>query len=139
MANYYATARSNYFRVNNAIAFQQWCAKRHLDCWMKPYIDNADKYAISPNANTDSGWPYFELDENGDDFEIDIYKELSEHLHPKDIAVLIQVGNEKLRYLTGEAVAVHASGRIDKLHLEEIYERAMENIEDGVQLTEVAY
>ena len=33
MANYTATTRSNYFRVKNAAAFEDWCKSRSLQFW----------------------------------------------------------------------------------------------------------
>ena len=126
MANYYATARSNYFRVKNTQAFEEWCSKRHLDCWAKPYADIGDRYAIAPSSGMEAGWPYSELDEAADEYyEIDFPKELASHLDPRDIAILIEVGSEKLRYLTGEAVAVHATGKSIRISLDDIYDQAM--------------
>jgi hypothetical protein len=134
MANYCATARSNYFRVKDAAAFEAWCDERFLDYWQ----DTArERYAISASGEYASGsWPWYD---HSTDAEIDIAAELVPHLHPKDVAVLIEVGSEKLRYLIGQAVAVHASGRIDRVSLDDIYDRAMQGVEDGVTVTEATY
>ena len=140
MANYYATARSNYFRVKNTQAFEDWCSKWHLDCWSKPYTDIGDRYAISPNADTEAGWPYCGLDEATDEYyEIDFPKELASHLDPRDIAILIEVGWEKLRYLTGEAVAVHANGKTTRISLYDIYDQASREFGDDITVTEATY
>ena len=140
MANYYATARSNYFRVKNAQSFEDWCSKRHLDCWSKPYTDIGDRYAIAPNTDMEAGWPYSDLDEATDEYyEIDFPKELASHLDPRDIAILIEVGSEKLRYLTGEAVAVHASGKTICMSLDDIYDQAVRKFKGDITITEATY
>jgi hypothetical protein len=118
MANYYATTRSNYFRVTDATAFEAWCRKRFLDFWTKQYEGIGLRYAVSGN---ETGWPYYDSD---DDAEIDFTSELATHLDPRDVAVLIEIGSEKLRYLVGRATAVHHDGLTVDVDLEEIYERA---------------
>jgi hypothetical protein len=137
MANYYATARSNYFRVKNAAAFRAWCRKRRLGVWSRDADDGAGKrYAIYPIYSGDGGWSTYDA-ETGDAF--DVFAELAPHLHPKDVAVLIEIGSEKLRYLIGIAVAIHPSGRMDRVSLDDIYRRAMQDAEEGVTVTEAAY
>jgi len=140
MANYYATARSNYFRVKDAQAFEQWCSKRGLDCWTTLYPDIGNRYAIAPNADEETGWPNLDLDEATYEYcEIDFPKELASHLDPRDIAVIVQVGSEKLRYLTGEAVAVHASGKTTRISLDDIYRQAVREFEGDITITEATY
>jgi hypothetical protein len=140
MANYYATARSNYFRVKNAQAFEEWCSERNLDCWANSYEGVGDRYAIAPSADVEAGWPSYDLDEATDEYyEIDLPKELASHLDPRDIAILIEVGSEKLRYLTGEAVAVHASGKTIRISLDDIYDQAILEFEGDITITEATY
>lgn len=132
MANYCATARSNYFRIKDAGAFKKWCQKRRLNSWIKD-----DRYAISPDETTETGWPRYDGDT---DDEIDLELELSKHLDPSDIAVLMEIGSEKLRYLTGEAVAVSASGETCRVSLDDIYNHAIESfLAEHLTITEVAY
>jgi hypothetical protein len=61
----------------------------------------------------------FESDE-----ELDLVSELSDHLVPGQVAILLEVGAEKLRYLTGQAIAVNAQGQITDLPLNDIYRKA---------------
>jgi hypothetical protein len=80
---------------------------------------------LSPDQNSESGWPDYVLDEKRDEaIEIDVFEELARHLDARDVAVLMQIGSEKLRYLTGEAVAIHATGRITRVSLNDIYDQA---------------
>jgi hypothetical protein len=133
MANYYATARSNYFRVKDVEVFTAWCDRRNLNVWTKD-----DRYAISPNS--EAGWPHADIDTDDEYFEIDLYEELSQHLDPRDIAVLMQIGWEKLRYFTGEAIAIRSSGETCRISLDDIYTMAIETFHDDfLTITEVAY
>jgi hypothetical protein len=136
MANYYATARSNYFRIKDKAAFMDWCVTRHLDWWEK--ASEPGLYALSPYS--ESGWPTYDYnEENDDETEVDLAAELATHLAPSEVAVLMEVGNEKLRYVTGYAVAVNAQGKTVRVHLDDIYDRAAQLMLDGATLTEVAY
>jgi hypothetical protein len=135
MANYYATTRSNYFRVNDATAFETWCKTRSLDFWTKHYDGVGGRYAISADTGDSGGWPHYDSEQD-DDF--DLTAELAKHLDPRDIAVLIEVGSEKLRYLTGIATAVDHSGRTICVALDEIYDRAIDAF-GNLTVTEAIY
>lgn len=73
------------------------------------------------------------------DEEIDLAAELAAHLPPQEIAVLIETGSEKLRYLVGEAIAVGPAGEIASVSLDSIYDLALENAPDGASVSEAAY
>lgn len=137
MANYIATTRSNYFRVKDMGAFEAWCEKRQLESLSRMTADGSIVYAISANNEFDcAGWPRFDFD---DDMEIDFAAEVATHLDPRDIAILYEVGAEKLRYVTAIAVAVHADGRTVQLRLHDIHARAREVFGDDVTITEGIY
>jgi hypothetical protein len=137
MANYYATARSNYFRVKDVAAFKAWCAKRYLDFWTSRDEDIGERYAISPSEYGDgAGWPHYDTDED-DDF--DFAAELAEHLVSKDVAILLEVGSEKLRYLIGYATAVQSDGRTVHVNLDEIYDKAKAAFGPNANITDATY
>jgi hypothetical protein len=136
MANYYASTRSNYFRVKNATAFEAWCRKRSLDFWTKHYDGVGDRYAVSAGTGNSAGWPHYDPELDGD---FELTAELATHLDPGDIAVLIEIGSEKLRYLTGIATAVHHSGRTLSVGLDEIYDRAIDAFDGDLTVTDAAY
>lgn len=111
MANYYAQARSNYFRVKNPEAFLDWAEDFDLRVLKHNTPENETLYGVMPSANED-GWPNqrctLKLDENGyedvvETVEVDFVDELSHHLVAGEVAVLMQIGSEAHRYLTGEA------------------------------------
>ena len=137
MANYTATARSNYFAVKDAAAFETWCQERDIKKWQGT-DENAGRHAIAPNDLSDSGsWPEY-CDEDGDPIE-DLYDALAAHLVDGEVAVLLEIGKEKLRYLIGTATAVHASGKRVDLCLSEIYTRAREAFGGTAAITQAEY
>jgi hypothetical protein len=120
LANWYGSARSNYFRVKDADAFLQWTERRGLGVFKSE--NQTDVLAIHPGDATDSGsWPSYDME---NDAEFDLIAELSAHLVPGQVAVLLEVGAEKLRYLTGQAIAVNAKGRVVEVCLGDIYRKA---------------
>jgi hypothetical protein len=120
MANWYGTARSNYFRVKDKDAFLKWADGRGLGVFKKE--DSADLFAIYGGESADDGsWPSYDVE---GDTEIDLVTELAQHLPKGQIAVLMEIGAEKLRYLTGVAIAVNHKGRVVGLTLNDIYRKA---------------
>lgn len=135
MASYTAAARSNYFRVKNPKAFRRWCDRLNLDILMPDDAGPEPFFAITPSSDTGS-WPSFHPDT---DEEIDIHQELAPHLDPRDVAILMQSGHEKLRFITGFATAVHADGRCITISLRDIYDRAREEFGQDLSITEAIY
>jgi len=127
MANYYATARSNYFAVKDEKAFREWAGLLRLTI-LKPdhrdkVADGIPRFGIAPGDHDDSGgWPTMLWNKEACDFDaIDVAEQLSAHLADDEVAVLLEVGNEKLRYLTGAAVAVNSKGQGVRMDFESIY------------------
>jgi hypothetical protein len=130
MADYIATARSNYFAVKNEAAFAAWCERRDLATW----TDDQDLSLHAISSDTCHGdWPSYDPDEDGD---FDLAQELAAHLAPGHVAVLIEAGAEKLRYVSGSAVAVHPDGRTVQLCLDDIYAMAKAAFGDDLAITQ---
>jgi hypothetical protein len=125
----------NYFRVKDATAFEAWCHTRSLDFWTKHYGGVGDRYAVSADTGDSAGWPCYDSKQD----DIDLTGELAKHLDPRDIAVLIEIGSEKLRYLTGIATAVHHSGRTLHVDLNEIYDRAIDAFDGDLTVTDATH
>ena len=123
MANWYGSSRSNYFRVKNPTEFNAWADEMNLTVWPKD-----DHFAIAPDAYSDDGdWPSQRFNEDSNDYEeIDIPAQLAPLLADGEVAVLQSVGAEKLRYLTGWAIAVHSSGETERVSIDDIYKMASE-------------
>lgn len=119
MANYYATTRSNYFRVKD----RQLFAEEMEACNIRVLEHTTEPDLICITSDLDGGWPCDrEVTPAGDSpYGVEDY-ELSEilpkHLQEGEVAVLMEVGHEKLRYLVGAAQAVAWDGRIESVDLE---------------------
>ena len=131
MANWYGAARSNYFLVKDRAAFNTWAKARNLEV-----LEEGPMVGIHPDGA--EGWPSFYWDETeDDDVDFDIPKELSELLVEGQVVVMLETGAEKLRYITGRAVAFDHTGKVVELSLSEIYDRAKQ--EFGVEPTAAEY
>jgi hypothetical protein len=135
MANWYGTARSNYFRVKDKDAFLKWADSRGLGVFTSE--ESADLFAIHGGGTDDGSWPSYDME---GDTEIDIVVELAPHLPRGQIAVLMEIGAEKLRYLTGVAIAVNHKGRVVDLTLNDIYRKAARSFHVAEsEITQAAY
>jgi len=126
MANYISTYRSSYFRVKDVSKFIEWCDGLHLR-----YIEEVDKSGnilsgfTQSDFEDDGGLPSFRYsDEEGDWEEVDMVSELADHLLDEEVAIIMESGAEKLRYVMGLAWAVNSKGEIVQVSLHDIYEMA---------------
>lgn len=130
MSNWSGTARSNYFRVRDEIEFLRWVdglpgvtASRHREDGGRGEKD--ERFCLLEEGG--EGWPSCHHDEGtGDVRDMDIVDELWAHLAEGEVAGLQESGAEKLRYVTGYAVAVNSRGEILKVDIDDIYERVRE-------------
>ena len=122
MANYYEKARSNYFKVKDAAKFQ-----KYLDLFGSIDLvvnEKTGQYALI--FDEASGVPSFYLNDDDEDIEVDFIDDVSKHLTDDSILVLQAIGNEKMRYLTGYAVAVNNKGESVSISIDNIYKMAQE-------------
>ena len=133
MADWYGQARSNYFRVKDESAFRE--SFRALE--VEVITNSEGKVGLLSRADY-GGWPSFIFSEDGDeiDEEVDIIEMVSRHLVTDEVAVFVEVGAEKLRYLTGRAIAVNERNEQRWVDLDSIYEIAREI---GENVTVAAY
>jgi len=147
MANWYGTARSNYFHVKDKKKFKEHCDLMNLGVW----DDRKDgRVGVYPWDNDDGGWPSsIPIDEeqqkkfgieptDGDYWEFDFAEEISKHLKKGEVAIFVQVGAEKMRYVTGHASAINSEGVLQTISLENIYEiaKGMTDRPDDVTIAE---
>jgi hypothetical protein len=116
MANYYGVGRSNYFKVKDPAAFMKFIEA--FDCKVVP---KGDTFAVLSNAEDGSFMSYPD-----DSDSLCIVDGIHEHLQEGEVAVFLECGHEKLRYVGGRAIAVHSSGKQTWLHLSDIYAKAKE-------------
>jgi len=120
MANYYAYARSNYFRVKDVSAFEALCRKWNLEKIAKE--DRRVGFLVNSEGGLNTTY-CFDPD-TGEDVEANFEEELASNLVPGEVAIFMQIGWEKLRYLTGWAWAVNHEGKTVSCNLDEIYKLA---------------
>lgn len=82
----------------------------------------------------------FYNEETEEDEDFDVVDLLAEHLVAGQIAVFQQVGNDKMRYLTGHATAVTHTGERVEVSLDDIYTRAAEAFQTDLgSITDASY
>jgi hypothetical protein len=119
MANYYESARTNYFAVKDVEAFKKEIAPLGLEV-----VENKDgKLALL--SDLEEGFPYSYYDEEIEDSVEVSWKEIfKQHLQDEEVAILMGAGAEKLRYISGWAVAYNNKGEQKSVSLDDIYELA---------------
>ncbi len=131
MANWYGTSRSNYFKVKNEEAFHAWAESRNLEV----LEGRRGLLGVAPSSMSEDGsWPSYDSEM---DAEIDFQAELIEHLAEGQVAILMAIGAEKLRYLTGFSVALAWDGRRMSVDIADIYYKV--ELEFGVVPTAAEY
>ena len=119
MANWHGAARTNYVRVKSEQAFRDWAETLGE---VEVVEDREGRLALLELSG--EGWPVWteEDEETGEEYERSVPCELAEHLQEGSIAVLMESGAEKLRYVTGFAVAVNSSGELLEIDLNQIHD-----------------
>jgi hypothetical protein len=127
MANYYGAARSNYFAVKDETAFRASLPMHLTVVTNKPEPGEPQRFALLSDEPDGGGWPASVYDEDTDDYvDIDVAVFVSEHLADGEVAVFMEAGAEKLRYIVGHAVAINGAGETRTVNLNDIYELARE-------------
>lgn len=122
MANYYGVTRTNYFAVKDPVEFLR--EMNELPCMVihKDLEDGTRLYGIL-DSNDDGGglsWSVWN-DEKDDYIEIDWLETFSRHLADDHVAILMETGAEKHRYVTGYAIAVNNRNERVQINLDDIY------------------
>lgn len=147
MPSFIVTARTNYFRVKDLWAFKADLRRygitpggwnEHNDLIIDDDVCNSPRGSIALFCY--NSWPM--LDEDSTAMRLDIedpdtpvpsdYDGLEDliaaHLVDTDVAVLMSVGVERVRYLTGSAVAVNSRGEKRTVLLDDIYDLAEKHL-----------
>lgn len=126
MANYVGYARSNCFRVRDEEAFLSW-VETLPGVVARRENGEGERFLLLVEDADGGGWPHWRYYEDvEDEEEIDLHAELSEHLAEGEVAVLEEVGSEKLRYLVGYAVAVNHKGETLSVSIDGVYQKVHE-------------
>jgi hypothetical protein len=133
MANWYGTCRSNYFRIKDEEAFLAMMNQFEVDIIRKD--DKVGFVSQTEFGDIPQYWP-------GDDFQeepICILNCLAEHLAENSVCVVMEIGAEKARYLTGQAIAIAWTGEVTTVSINDIYKQAQEEFGGDAEITEVMY
>ena len=133
MANYYAHSRTNFFRVKDAAKFTAWAKQRGVTVHCRH--GDSEYFTMMPDDSDSGTFPNF--DSETDD-EIDFAAELAAHLYEDSVAVILETGAEKLRYLHGHATAINAQGERIEISLDDIYVLAAQRF-PGKEVTRAEY
>jgi len=124
MANYYASARSNKFKVKN---LEDFTAGMHGD--IEVYIEDLVEKAVCLLCNSDGGWPTSIYNEDTDECEEwDVETYVSEFLVDGEWCVIQEVGAEKLRYLVGWSCAFNNKGESHFVNIDDVYKSLPDNV-----------
>lgn len=130
MANYYGNARSNYFHVKDEAAFMTDMEDLSGIDIVKDR-DDPSLFCILGNDADGCNWNVLSNTDDSDDYEsVDLPWRIMKHLPDNEVAVFIEAGSEKLRYIFGAAVAVNNKGETVAISLSDIYTQAKEELTD---------
>jgi hypothetical protein len=118
MANYYGVGRTNFFQVKDPNAFEAEMKKYGL----RVKLDDDFAMLISENEGGFE-WSY---QDDETDLDIDYSDVFRRHLVDGAVAVIMEVGNEKLNYLGGYAVAYNNKGESREVSISDIFTLAKE-------------
>ena len=133
MAAYLACTRSNHFRVRSAAGFRRFCCRYALTVFNNTERGKNRRFGFLADERIPTG----RIARNGDWIETDFIGELAKQLARGEVAVVMEIGHEKMRYLVGYASAVSWKGERMQVALSDIYRRAKETF--GVEPTVAEY
>lgn len=130
MANYYASARSNYFRVKDIEAFE---AAMHPGIEVSYEGHVPDGHTPEPGTRIcllchgDGGWPS-QIDSDPEDMDSelvdwDVLDAVAPHLTPGEWCVIQETGSDKLRYLIGYSRAINSKGQHITVNINDIFKQ----------------
>lgn len=120
MANYYGQARSNYFFVKDSEAFLEEMKKYPVQI-IEQQENGKTLYGFLDADENGGGSVDFYADEDGEYIEVDWRDVFKRHLADGWVAIIMETGSEKYRYLIGHAVAYNNKGETMFVTLEDIY------------------
>lgn len=141
MANYYGVGRTNYFRVKDIDAFRkEFDTIRGVSIQTKDELcpETGKPWVMLMDEHPDGGgWsPYYDYEGDEADYDVDLEEIIANHLIDSDVAVIMETGHEKHRYLIGWAAAVNSKGERVGINLDGIY-KAAEHL--GSTITKAEY
>ncbi len=147
MADYISYARTNYFKVKDFEAFKDAAGyfgtdiithtpEKEFDEDSEPetlygliYDSAHNEYIYVTDLTNEEIYKLFGLivqrvPEQELGIEVSFTDFIKHHLADGEVAIYMEIGYEKMRYLVGVAIAVHSDGRAIYSNLSDIYEEA---------------
>ena len=145
MANYSGVGRTNYFAVKDGQAFVADMLELPVEVITREDENGETLYGLM-DANPDGGgWEWSRVieteAEDGEmdytDVDIDWSDILASHLKDGWVAILMETGAEKYRYMMGYAIAINSKGETREVNLDREIMRLAEEL--GSNMTGVSY
>jgi hypothetical protein len=141
MANYYGIGRTNYFRVKDEAAFRE--AVEGLSGMTLRTRSESDLFMLMDDNPDGGGWCVLPKGADGEadwDAEyVDIADFLAAHLADGEVAIVMESGHEKYRYVTGWAIAVNSRGERKCVSIDDIYILARDLTDRSNDITTATY
>ena len=115
--------RTNYFRVKTPGEFKKQMARLGLKV-----ITSGKAFGV--HTEGEEGWPAYYEDARGNEVDFAISAVIAEHLQDGEVAVVISLSYDKMRYLSGQAEAftnqtfVSDAAPLVRVSLSDIYKLA---------------
>lgn len=128
MANYYSMGRTNHFAVKDPDAFEAEITPLVGDGEIiREERDGVEGFILLfPDGVPCYYDPEPDDDSDGESIELEWDNIIAPHLVDGQVCVIQEIGNEKLRYLTGYAIAFNNKGEKEYINLSNIYDQAKE-------------
>lgn len=140
MANYIATARTNYFRVKNSAEFTEWCDLVGVASMCKDDPDDPENpikklFGFTSECDDSGCFPTW----TSEDEEIDYVNDLGNMLKKGEVAILMEAGAEKYRYVSGWAQAISWKCEEVSISLGNIYDKALKKFKGCGEISLAEY
>ena len=139
MANYYANWRTNYFRVKSIEAFEK-SLEPIPGIQLIGNHDTMRVLLVPADISDGGGFPSAYMSEDSEDWiEFEFSTLVKDHLVDDEVAILVEAGSEKLRYLMGYAIAVNSKGEVRSVGLNDIFNHMEELTNKPDEVTRPEY
>ncbi|MHB8409563.1 MAG: hypothetical protein ACYDHY_15975 [Acidiferrobacterales bacterium] len=103
-------------------------------------VEDDGRFVLLGDNADGAGWPCWRTNGNADEAEeFDLPAFVSQHLAKDEVAIFMEVGAEKLRYLVGYAVAINDKGKRKTVSLGDIYKQAEKLVPKGIKIATAEY
>ena len=132
MANYESATRTNYFRVKDPAAFREFMSRVYgsdeVQLWEEKDLNDTVQFGFGVYGGISGFCPSEDEEDDDSDYDYDAFlDELQRHIADDDAVIIMEGGNEKLRYVVGSATIV-TSKTIEYLGIKELAEKQVRKL-----------